>query len=87
MRIKQAVCNKWKEIGNLLQIDKALIERWDRRFSRDSLECCDALFNYWLDNPCPLYPPTWDGVCRLLVDAQFSQVASELKEALQVLST
>ena len=44
-------------------------------------EGCDAMLSYWLDNPPSDYPATWEGLYRLLNASEFSQVATELKEA------
>ena len=85
LRIKQSISNKWKEVGTLLEIDRALLDGWEKQYLHDSLECCSVVLNYWLNNPCKSYPCTWDGVCRLLDNVQFGQVAEELRSAKCVL--
>ena len=87
LRIKQSICSKWREVGILLQIDPSLLDGWEKQYIRDSVECCNAVLSYWLNNPCDSYPCTWDGVCRLLDHAQFGQIAAELKEALKIVSS
>ena len=52
---------------------------WEKE--KKTEECCTAVFHYWLDHPCEDYPPTWEGLGELLVDCELSQVATELKLA------
>jgi hypothetical protein len=81
LRIKQSISSKWKEVGILLEIDKSLLDSWEKQYFHDSLECCNAVFSYWLNNPCKSYPCTWDGVCRLLDNSQFGEVAAQVRRA------
>ena len=42
-----------------------------------------AVFKYWiLENPSDLYTLTWEGLDRLLNDAELGKVAEDLKRAL-----
>ena len=81
LRIKQSISNKWYEVGILLEIDPALLEGWKTQYGRDSLECCNAVFRHWLNNPCKSYPCTWDSVCRLLDNVQLGELAEQVKRA------
>ena len=84
LRIKQSICDKWNEVGILLEIDSSLRSSWEKQYNRDCMECCNKVLSYWLSNPCKSYPCTWDGVCHLLDNAQFGQLAADLKEALKL---
>ena len=42
-----------------------------------------AVFQYWiLERPSDLYPLTWEGLDRLLNDAELGEIAEDLKQAL-----
>lgn len=81
LQIKQTISSKWKEVGILLEIDHSLLDGWERQYMRDSQECCNAVLNHWLNNPCKSYPCTWDGVCHLLDNAQFGEIAAQVRSA------
>lgn len=81
LQIKQTISSKWKEVGILLEIDHSLLDGWERQYMRDSQECCNAVLNHWLNNPCKSYPCTWDGVCHLLDNVQFGEIAAQVRSA------
>ena len=50
---------------------------------KDDEESCKAVLSYWLDRPPHYYPATWEGLYELLDDSELSQVAIELKQAVE----
>ena len=84
LRIVQAICPKWRYIGNLLDISDPVLESTLSQYRGDLEECCYAVLRQWLDNGSPDYPLTWEGLLELLDDADCSQVAEELRDALNI---
>lgn len=81
LRIIQSISYKWYDIGIFLEIDSALLKGWQKQYSHDCMECCRTVLEHWLNNPCKSYPHTWDGVCRLLDNVQFGELAEQVRRA------
>ena len=81
-RLKQLICHKWKGLGCLLEIPLPILLGWEKRYREDPMDSIDAVLSHWLENPTDYYPITWPGLYRLLKDAELSQVAEDLKLAL-----
>ena len=78
-RLKSQVYHKWRRMANLVA-SRQQVEVWGRE--KNSEECCDAVLCRWLDHPPRHYPATWEGLSELLEDSELSEVANELKLAL-----
>ena len=78
-RLKTSIVHKWKDTGALVGVPRQLLIVWAGK-SNDE-DSCDKVLSYWLDQPPSRYPATWEGLYRLLKDSQLSEVAVELKEA------
>ena len=77
------VCSKWKEFGTLLGISLNTLSVWERQYRGNANMCWTKVMEHWLNGGCKhSYPPTWEGLYLLLEDVQCSQVAEELKKAL-----
>lgn len=83
LRLKQSMCNEWKNIGFRLNIDNAVLQSWETKYHYDPQECINPVLSHWLDKPTDEYPVSWKGLCCLLEDVQLSQLANELEEALK----
>ena len=70
--------HKWRDVGNLV-VPRQQLEVWASE--KRAKECCEAVLSYWLDHPPCHYPATWKGLYELLDDSELSQVAAELKQA------
>ena len=82
-RLKKLICHKWKQLGTLLEIPLPTIDSWEQQYRGDASSCITAVLSqHWMENPTEYYPLTWEGLDRLLNDAELSQVAEELKQAL-----
>ena len=77
--LKEKIVHKWKTVGDLV-IPKEQLNEWAVNGMQQE-ECCEAMLLYWLDNPPPNHPVTWDGLYELLEMSSLGQVASELKDA------
>ena len=81
-RLKQLICHKWKGLGCLLEIPLPILLGWEKKYREDPMDSIDAVLSHWLENPTDYYPIAWEGLYRLLEDAELSQVAEDLKLAL-----
>ena len=80
-RLKAEIVHKWKEFGDLV-IPREQIDKWaaeDSNMQPD--DCCEAMLSYWLDNPPPSHPVTWESLYELLELCDLGQVACNLKHA------
>ena len=68
----------------MLNISDSLLESILSQYRGDLKECCYAVLRQWLDNGSPDYPLTWEGLLELLNDVNCSQVADELRDALNI---
>ena len=81
-RLKELICHKWKDLGGLLDIPLPTLTGWERKYREDPNDSTNAVLGHWMENPPDYYPFTWEGLNRLLNDAELSQVAEDLKQAL-----
>ena len=82
LRIKKSICCKWKEIGTLLEIESSSLNAWEMMYSRNVFECINPVLDHWFEHKSDDYPVSWDGLKKLLEDAELCQVATELDFAL-----
>ena len=74
--------NKWRTIGQQLNLLPSQLNEIASQFSDNATECCRAVLGEWLENPPTDYPATWEGLMELLEDCRLAQVAVILKAAL-----
>ena len=61
------------------------IRRWKMMNMGDPSACINEVLHYWLESPDETnsaYPATWEGLYKLLEDAELIEVAIELKQVL-----
>jgi hypothetical protein len=81
-RLVDRVSAGWKEFGTLLGITQNQLGTWEEQYCGDINTCWTKIMECWLNGiGRNRYPPTWEGLYELLDDAQYSQVAEELKNA------
>ena len=80
-RLKELICYKWKELGCLLEIPLPIIISWEKKYREDAIDSVNAVLCHWLENPTNYYPISWEGLEKLLFNAQLGQVAEDLKRA------
>ena len=73
---------KWRIIGELVGLTHSKLENLAEEHRDKAERCCRSVLGYWLDNPHPRYPTTWQGLIELLEDSQLSEIASQLRTAL-----
>ena len=89
LRLLQYLAPKWRNIGEILGLRRAVIETIENPGSGTRPEdCIRNVFAKWLDNAPQLprysrYPLTWRGLHNLLLDSEHSAAANELAIALR----
>ncbi len=74
---------KWDDAGDLLELTPARLQGIDRHHRGDVRQCCRDVLIDWIKNGSPRYPPTWDGLIKLLINLELSSIADTLKLALK----
>ena len=88
LRLLQCLAPKWRKVGEILGLHRAVIHAIENPGSgRDPENCIRQVFVKWLDNATQLpnyrqYPLTWRGLHNLLIDSEHDAEAVELKLAL-----
>ena len=81
--------SKWRQLGILLGLgDDGQLDVWDSQYRGDAAQCCEKVMQRWLEGGSEGeeeeeedYPATWEGLYTLLDDAELTEVAVKLKEA------
>ena len=82
LRIITEVCPKWKEMGDLMGVSACLLDAIEENRRG---ECCRDVFCDWLEQEGGgNYPVTWQGLCELLEDLEFSALAKQVQQLLQL---
>ncbi len=74
---------KWNDAGDLLGLTPACLQSIDSQHRGDVRQCCRDVLIDWIKDGSPYYPPTWDGLIKLLVHLKLSTIADTLKLALK----
>ena len=65
-----------------MEIPLPILVGWEKRYDKDLINRINAVFSHWLEHPTEYYPVSWEGLSRLLDDAELGQVALDLNQAL-----
>ena len=82
LRIKDSICNEWRDIGHLFNIKNSVLKAWATACRDKPLDCIEEVMTYWFENPIAEYPVSWEGLKDLLNDIQHNEVTKELEKAL-----
>lgn len=81
-RLVDRVSARWNTFGLLLGISQNQLRAWEEQYRGNANMCWTKVMEYWLNGVGKdSYPPTWEGLYMLLEDAEYSQIAEELKRA------
>ena len=76
------ISTKWRDIGVMLDIEGNTLDGWDTECRGNCGLCWEKVMRVWLDGKgADEYPVKWDGVYEILRELDCSQIAIELKEA------
>ena len=74
------VSSKWYDFGMLLGFSLNQLDVWNTQHAADANKCWIRVMDQWLSKGGSLdYPATWVGLCSLLKDMGFSNIAQKLK--------
>ena len=79
LHLKSIIYHKWRDFGDLVASYQQL-EVWSKE--KDAKGCCSAVLNHWL-NQTSRYPATWNSLYELLEDCELSNIAADLKIAIE----
>ncbi len=82
LRVRDEMNANWDVAGDLLGLTPARLQIIDSQH-RDVRQCCRDVLIDWIKYGSPYYPPTWDGLIKLLIDLELSSIADTLKLALK----
>ena len=83
LRVRDEMSVKWKDAGDLLELTSARLQGIGSQPQGDVRQCCRGVLIDWIKNGSPRYPPTWDGLIKLLINLELSSIADTLKLALK----
>ncbi len=84
LRVKDEMSVKWEEVGDLLELTPARLQGIDGQRRGEVRRCCRDVLMDWIRNGSLRYPPTWDGLIKLLINLELSSIADTLKLALKM---
>lgn len=80
-RLVDRVSASWRRFGMILRLAENQLEKWDDEYRGDANNCWARVMGEWLNQCTEDYPASWEGLYTLLDDAEFSEVAQELRKA------
>ena len=84
LRVRDEMSVKWDDAGDLLELTPVRLQGIDSHRRGDVRQCCREVLIDWIKNGSPRYPPTWDGLIKLLINLELSSIADTLKLALKM---
>ena len=87
LKIYSKIAHRWNQIATRLGFELGEIDSIRRNYPFDDRDRVTAVLGRWLDDARNLpnassYPKSWQGLLKLLQDAELSEVAGELHTAL-----
>ena len=82
VRVIKDGANKWQRIATRLYFEGGAIDQISRN-NKDTDQACSTVFSKWLQGENELRTPrTWETVIEALIEADFGQLAEDLKKVL-----
>ena len=83
IRIISRLAPRWRDLGYIMNFDDtgAEIETIEQKYRGDPKECCQAMFQLWL-NGNGIRPCTWGTLIELLEDCEQEALAEDIQSAL-----
>ena len=82
LRLRNEMSSRWRDVGDLLEVESSHMEGMDAHRRGDMRLCCRDVFVDWLQMEEPSYPANWEGLLLLLEDLELNKMAKKLKIAL-----
>ena len=82
LRLRNEMSSRWRDVGDLLEVESSHMEGMDTHHRGDVRLCCRNVLVDWMQMEEPSYPTNWEGLLLLLEDLELNQMAKKLKIAL-----
>ena len=83
VKVISKVAAKWEEVATRLHFEGHEIICIKRNNHFQTLDACRALFSEWLEGKGRT-PTTWESVIKALDEAEFGEIAGDLRDVLGV---
>ena len=82
--LAENISAKWWTIGHLIKMTMNTLKGYEKEFNKDNSRCWAEVMQRWMEGQGNnIYPQTWDGLYKLLKDANSPQVAVKLQKAVE----
>ena len=80
LNLIEEISSQWKEASDLLGLHISHIKVIEKDH-QSVVECCREVMAEWLNHKEERYnyPPSWEGMCRLLNDLKLSKIAEQIQ--------
>ena len=70
-------------LGTRFDISRTVMNSWEYQYQRNQYRVCELILQRWKENGSEQYEVTWGGLLTALEDAQLSDIAGQLENALR----
>jgi len=81
-RLLEKIQVHWKDMGILMGIENATLEKFEHKWRGDLKEQCRDVFQTWLTHGSEKYSVKWSGILELLEDVRLREISYQLEEVL-----
>ena len=83
-RLLERIQEKWKDIGTLMEIENATLNKFAQSHRGNLKEQCRDVLQTWLERGSisEKYPVTWSGLLEVLEDVQLTVISCEFEKVL-----
>lgn len=86
--LKEKTSTQWRETGLLLGMELNQLDEIEHKAQQSATECWEKVMQKWLDGQgADSYPVCWGGLYNILDDLKMTQVAIELRNAVEKFHT
>ena len=82
LRLRNEMSSRWRDVGDLLEVEFNRQEGIHMHRGGDVRLCCRDVLEDWLQMEEPSYPSNWEGLLLLFKDLELNKMATKLKIAL-----
>ena len=88
LRLRDEMSSKWQDVGLLLDLSASRLDGILAHRLGDVRQCCRDVLQEWISCGSSDYPPTWEGLLRLLRKGlSLNSCANSLERALKYISS
>ena len=84
IKILEEVCNKWKDMGELIGLGNGRIQAIEKSSLKEPKECCRKVCEDWMyQGGDGDYPPSWKGLLKLLNAIELGSLRKRVQKCLE----